>query len=145
MRIMFCIILGKVLNKIFKKSIECSPPPKQKNMFSFFNSINFFIFQKLLFYRVSVAEPGYKVTIQQDFLVFDSERQLIPRSRHKSIEMYKPRVWEDVTRYEEEEVGGGVVCLKVEVAPADREAREDFNKFIREMIEQKSNNGEILS
>ena len=93
---------------------------------------------------MSVAEPGYKVTIQQDFLVYDSERQLIPRSRHKSIEMYKPRVWEDVTRYEEEEVGGGVVSLKVEVAPADREAREDFNKFIREMIEQKSNNGEIL-
>ena len=91
-----------------------------------------------------MAEPGYKVTIQQDFLVYDSERQLIPKSRHKSIEMYKPRVWEDVTRYEEEEVGGGVVCLKVEVAPADREAREDFNKFIREMIEQKSNNGEIL-
>ena len=30
---------------------------------------------------------------------------------------------------------------QVEVAPADREAREDFDKFVREMVDQNSNNG----
>ena len=30
---------------------------------------------------------------------------------------------------------------KVEVAPSDKEARDDFNKFVREMIDQNTNNG----
>ena len=33
--------------------------------------------------------------------------------------------------------------LKVEVAPSDKEAREDFNKFVWEMVDQQNcNNGE---
>ena len=88
-----------------------------------------------------MAEPGYKVTIQQDFFVYDAERQLIPKSRQKCIEMYKPKQWEDVTRQYEDSVSSGMVSIKVEVAPSDREAREDFNKFIREMVDQNSNHG----
>ena len=30
---------------------------------------------------------------------------------------------------------------QVEAAPADREAREDFNKFVREILDQNTNNG----
>ena len=30
---------------------------------------------------------------------------------------------------------------QVEAAPADKEAREDFNKFVREMLDQNTNNG----
>ena len=28
------------------------------------------------------------------------------------------------------------------MAPSDKEAREDFNKFVQEMVQQNSNNGE---
>ena len=30
---------------------------------------------------------------------------------------------------------------QVETAPADKEAREDFNKFVREILDQNTNNG----
>ena len=40
--------------------------------------------------RLSVAEPGYKVTIQQDFFKLSGEHE-IPQSRQRSIEMYKPK------------------------------------------------------
>jgi len=90
--------------------------------------------------RLSVAEPGYKVTIQQDFFTMSGVHQ-VPKCRQRSIEMFKPNRWEDMTRLPTTLTPGVVVSIKVEVAPADREAREDFNKFIREMVEQNSNNG----
>ena len=34
------------------------------------------------------------------------------------------------------------IIVQVEVAPCDKEAREDFNKFVQEMVQQNSNNGE---
>ena len=34
------------------------------------------------------------------------------------------------------------IFVQVEVAPSDKEAREDFNKFVQEMVQQNSNNGE---
>ena len=34
------------------------------------------------------------------------------------------------------------IFVQVEVAPCDKEAREDFNKFVQEMVQQNSNNGE---
>ena len=34
------------------------------------------------------------------------------------------------------------ISMQVEVAPCDKEAREDFNKFVQEMVQQNSNNGE---
>ena len=57
--------------------------------------LNLFFIQ----FRLCVAEPGYKVTIQQDFFTLggDGETQ-IPKCRQKSIEMYKPKFWDDVTR-----------------------------------------------
>jgi len=91
--------------------------------------------------RLSVAEPGYKVTVQQDFFKMSGEHE-IPQSRQRSIEMYKPKRWEDVTRIPSRGLSPGVVVsIKVETAPADKEAREDFNKFVREILDQNTNTG----
>ena len=60
-----------------------------------------------------MAEPGYKVTIQQDFFTLDGEKQ-IPKCRQKSIEMYKPKYWDDVTRiYSASIIPGRVLSVKV--------------------------------
>ena len=80
--------------------------------------------------------------------------------------MFRPKQWEDLTRIQPQMLAPGtvisakvileniwfivakifVVILKifvqVEVAPSDKEAREDFNKFVQEMVQQNSNNGE---
>ena len=80
--------------------------------------------------------------------------------------MFRPKQWEDLSRIQPHMLTPGtvisakvileniwfivakifVVILKifvqVEVAPCDKEAREDFNKFVQEMVQQNSNNGE---
>merc|ERR1719336_2407956 len=90
--------------------------------------------------RLSVAEPGYKVTITQDF--YSSLPGPRPRTRQRSIEMFRPKQWEDLTRIQPQMLAPGtVISAKVEVAPCDKEAREDFNKFVQEMVQQNSNNG----
>ena len=136
-----------------------------------------------------MAEPGYKVTITQDF--YSSLPGPRPRTRQRSIgryiyniynypdvyiniyniynistEMFRPKQWEDLTRIQPQMLAPGTVIsakvileniwfivakifviilkifVQVEVAPSDKEAREDFNKFVQEMVQQNSNNGE---
>ena len=56
--------------------------------------------------------------------------------------MYRPKFWDDVTRLELEELRpGAVLSVRVEVGPADREAREDFNRFVEEMLDASSRQG----
>ena len=73
--------------------------------------------------------------------------------------MFRPKQWEDLTRIQPQMLAPGTVIsakvkleniwlivvkifVQVEVAPSDKEAREDFNKFVQEMVQQNSNNGE---
>ena len=106
-------------------------------------------------FRLCVAEPGYKVTVQQDFFKLEGPNQVIlimssllkiivssfqiPRSRQRAIEMYRPKYWDDVTRLDTgAHRPGSVLSVRVEVGPADREAREDFNRFVEEMLDTSS-------
>ena len=53
--------------------------------------------------------------------------------------MYTPKYWDDVTRLDTgAHTPGSVLSVRVEVGPADREAREDFNKFVEEMLDTSS-------
>ena len=53
--------------------------------------------------------------------------------------MYRPKYWDDVTRLDTgAHRPGSVLSVRVEVGPADREAREDFNRFVEEMLDTSS-------
>jgi len=94
-----------------------------------------------LFNRLSVTDPGYKVTIEQDFFTLAGQKA-IPKSRQKSIEMFKPKHWKDQTNIQfRSNLAGTVIKVRLEVGPADREAREDMNKFVKEMVEENSTPG----
>ena len=78
------------------------------------------------------------MTVQQDFFKLEGPNQ-IPRSRQRAIEMYRPKYWDDVTRLDTgAHRPGSVLSVRVEVGPADREAREDFNRFVEEMLDTSS-------
>ena len=95
------------------------------------------------------------MTVQQDFFKLEGPNQVIlimssllkiivssfqiPRSRQRAIEMYRPKYWDDVTRLDTgAHRPGSVLSVRVEVGPADREAREDFNRFVEEMLDTSS-------
>jgi len=91
-----------------------------------------------VFHRLVVTDPGYKVTIEQDFSTI-SGGKVVPKSRQKSIEMFKPKQWKDLTNLQSRtNLAGTVLKVKLEVGPADREAREDMDKFVKEMVEENS-------
>ena len=53
--------------------------------------------------------------------------------------MYRPRYWDDVTQLDTGHLRpGSVLSVRLEVGPADREAREDFNRFVEEMLDTSS-------
>ena len=53
--------------------------------------------------------------------------------------MYRPKYWDDVTQLDTGDLRlGSVISVRLEVGPADREAREDFNKFVEEMLDTSS-------
>ena len=53
--------------------------------------------------------------------------------------MYRPKYWDDVTRLDTgAHTPGSVLSVRVEVGPADKEAREDFNRFVEEMLDTSS-------
>jgi len=96
------------------------------------------------FYRLSVAEPGLKVTIQQDYFLAEEEGgKTNPRTRRKSVEMFKSKQWVDgsASLAIGETFSGRVVKVRLEVGPVDRVAKEDINKFLREMVEESSSPG----
>lgn len=94
-----------------------------------------------VFHRLVVTDPGYKVTIEQDFSTL-SGGKVVPKSRQKSIEMFKPKQWKDLTNLQSRtNLAGTVVKVRVEVGPADREARQDMDKFVMEMVEENSTAG----
>eukprot|EP00090_Calanus_glacialis_P044015 TRINITY_DN7816_c0_g1_i2.p1 TRINITY_DN7816_c0_g1~~TRINITY_DN7816_c0_g1_i2.p1 ORF type:complete len:471 (-),score=139.23 TRINITY_DN7816_c0_g1_i2:321-1733(-) len=94
-----------------------------------------------VFHRLAVADPGFKVTIQQDFFSL-AGGEIVPKSRQKSIEMFKPKQWKDQTNLQfRSNLAGTVIKVRIEVGPADREAREDMNKFVKEMVEENSTPG----
>ena len=63
----------------------------------------------------------------------------VPRSRQRAVEMYRPRYWDDVTQLDTGHLRpGSVLSVRLEVGPADREAREDFNRFVEEMLDTSS-------
>ena len=88
-----------------------------------------------------MTDPGYKVTIEQDFFALVGDK-VVPKSRQKSIEMFKPKQWKDQTNLQfRTNLAGTVIKVKVEVTPADKEARDDMNKFVQEMVEENSTPG----
>lgn len=97
------------------------------------------------FYRLSVAEPGLKVTIQQDYFLAEEgvKSGVNPRTRRKSVEMFKSKQWVDssASLAVGETFAGRVVKVRLEVGPVDRVAKEDINKFLREMVDESSSPG----
>jgi len=94
-----------------------------------------------VFHRLVVTEPGYKVTIEQDFSTL-SGGKIVPKSRQKSIEMFKPKEWKDQTNLQiRSSLAGTVLKVRMEVGPVDREAKEDMSKFVKEMVEENSTPG----
>ena len=90
---------------------------------------------------MAVTDPGYKVTIEQDFFTLSGEK-VVPKSRQKSIEMFKPKQWKDQTKIQPgTSLVGSVVKVRLEVGPIDKEAKEDMNKFLKEMVEENSTPG----
>ena len=91
-----------------------------------------------------MTDPGFKVTIQQDFFSL-AGGEIVPKSRQKSIEMYKPKQWKDQTNLQfRSNLAGTVIKVRIEVGPADRESREDMNKFVKEMVEENSTPGQEI-
>ena len=59
--------------------------------------------------------------------------------------MFKPKQWKDLTNLQSRtNLAGTVLKVKLEVGPADREAREDMDKFVKEMVEENSTAGEEI-
>ncbi|XP_023330229.1 uncharacterized protein LOC111702695 isoform X2 [Eurytemora carolleeae] len=93
--------------------------------------------------RLLVTNPGCKVTIQQDFFVKLGTR-IVPKTRRKAHEMFKPNQWFDSTKYSVvKQINSGVLKLRLEVSPVNKEAKEDLDKFIQELILQNSSGYKI--
>ena len=73
--------------------------------------------------RLSTTNPGCKVTIQQDFFMVRGAKSF-PKMRRKSMEMYKPQSWTDITNYNfSRNLAGTVMKINVEVSAVDVEVR----------------------
>ena len=60
--------------------------------------------------------------------------------------MFKPKEWKDQTNLQiRSSLAGTVLKVRMEVGPADREAKEDMSKFVKEMVEENSTPGEETS